>query len=64
MNLPTIDLIPQSSSQIHIKREVGMWCISTPHIMCRSERLADVVKMYNRWCAHKARFGGVQCAGL
>ena len=64
MNLPTIDLIPKQSSQIHIKREVGMWCLSTPHFLCRSERLADVVKMYNRWCAHQARFGGVPCEGL
>jgi len=65
MNLPTIEITQQpQASQIHIKREVGMWCLSTPHILCRSEQLRDVVKMYNRWTAQKGRFGGVVCAGL
>jgi len=65
MKLPTIELIQQQPDQpIHIKREVGMWCLSTPHIMCRSEQLRDVVKMYNRWAAHKSRFGGVLCKAL
>ena len=64
MNLPTIELTRQPQSQIHIKREVGVWCLSTPHFLCRSEQLRDVVKMYNHWTAHNSRFGGVPCAGL
>jgi hypothetical protein len=64
MQIPTIELIQQPQGQIHIKREVGRWCLSTPHFVCRSERLADVVKMYNRWVAYRTRFGGVPCAGL